>query len=80
MSNPSSPNLDKVLDNIAEEVLRERVEQENQETSLEKVREEIEIEVEAGDTRVFYFDKGVDAFQKHLTKKGFVEERGFRES
>ena len=42
-----------------------------------EVREETEIEVEARDDRAFYSDKGIDAFQKHLAKKGFVEERGF---
>ena len=37
------------------------------------------MEVEAGEARVFFSDKGAEAFLKSLTKKGFVEERGFRE-
>ena len=77
MSNPNSPTLNEIVENIVEEVLREKTEHENQETALEKVKEEIEIEVEVGDAKVFYYDKGVDAFHKHLTKKGLVEERGF---
>ena len=38
----------------------------------------MEIEVEAGEARAFYSNKGEEAFKKHLAKKGFVEERGFR--
>ena len=45
----------------------------------EETEEEIEVGVEAGDVRVFYTKKGAEAFQKSLAKKGFVEERGFRE-
>ena len=41
--------------------------------------EEIEIEVEAGEAKAFYSNKGEKAFKKHLAKKGFIEERGFRE-
>ena len=56
---------------------------ENLETSIEEVREEneeeIEVMVEKGEARTFYSDKGVEAFQKHLAKKGFVEERGFKQ-
>ena len=40
--------------------------------------EEIEVEIEAGDARGFYFDRGAEAYKKHLAKKGFVEERGFK--
>ena len=81
MSNPSSPTLDEVVGNIIEEGLRERAEQENQETVPEEVRqeaEEIEVEVEVEEARAFYSKKGADAFKKHLPKKGFVEERGFK--
>ena len=51
MSNPSSPTLDKVVENIVEEVLREKAKQpRNQETALKKVREENEeVEVEVGE-------------------------------
>ena len=34
--------------------------------------------MEEGEAKTFYFEKGVEAFQKHLAKKGFVEERGFK--
>ena len=81
MSNPSSPTLNEVVENIVEEVLRERVkQQENQETAPKEVGEknEEEIEVEAGDARAFYSDKGVEAYKKCLKKKGLVEERGFK--
>ena len=62
----------------------ERAEQqENPKTTIEEVREEneeeIEVMVEEGEARTFYSDKGVEAFQKHLDKKGFVEERGFKQ-
>ena len=46
MSNPNSPTLNKVIGNVVEEVLRERVEEGNQETALEVVPEEIEVVVE----------------------------------
>ena len=66
MSYPNSPNLNKVVENIVEEVLWERAkQQENQEIAPKK-----EIEVEVGDVR---------AFKKYLAKKGFVEGKGFRE-
>ena len=78
MSNPNSPNLDKVIGSVVEKVLRERVEQGNQESVLEVVLEEMEIEVEEGEARAFYSRKGEEAFKKHLAKKG-LEERGFRE-
>ena len=35
--------------------------------------------VEEGESRAFYSHKGVEVFQKHLAKKSFVEERGFKE-
>ena len=40
--------------------------------------EEIEVEIEAGDARGFYSDRGAEDYKKHLAKKGFVEERGFK--
>ena len=50
--------------------------------ALEEVPEEIEVEVkvevEVGEARAFYFDKGAQEFKKHLAKKGFVEDRGFK--
>ena len=48
---------------------------------MEEVREETEeneVKVGAGEARAFYSNKGVEAFKKHLAKKGFVEERGFK--
>ena len=39
---------------------------------------EEEIEVKAGDAEAFYSGKGEEAFEKHLAKKGFMEERGFK--
>ena len=41
--------------------------------------EEIEVVVEEGEARAFYSNKGAEAFQKHLAKKGSVEERGFKQ-
>ena len=87
MSNPNSLNLDEVIGNVVEEVLRERpeeaqrerAEEESQETALKVVPEEIEVVVEEGEARAFYYNKGAKEFQKHLTKKGFVEERGFKQ-
>ena len=66
MSNPNSPNLDEVTGNVvkevlqerAEEALRERVEVESQETALEVVPGEIEVVVKEGESRAFYFNKG----------------------
>ena len=43
------------------------------------MREETEeVEVEKGEAIVFLSNKGAKAFMKSLTKKGFVEQRGFR--
>ena len=72
------------MGNIIAEVLKERAEQqENLETTIEEAREEneeeIEVMVEEGEARTLYSDKGAEAFQKHLTKKGFVEKRGFKQ-
>ena len=69
MSNPSSPTFDEVIGNVVEEVLRERTEEQNQGTALKVMLEEIEVVVQ----------KGAKAFHKHLAKKGFVEERGFKQ-
>ena len=41
--------------------------------------EEIEVVVEEGEAKAFYSHKEVEVFQKHLAKKSFVEERGFKE-
>ena len=41
--------------------------------------EEIEVVVEKGEAKAFYSNKGVEAFQKHMAKKGFVEERVFNQ-
>ena len=46
--------------------------------ALEEVLEEIEVEVEAKEARAFYSDKGVEEFKKHLTKKRFMEDKGFK--
>ena len=62
----------------ADEVQRERAEEESQETTLEVVLEKIEVVVEEGEAKAFYSIKGAEAFQKHLAKKGFVEERAFK--
>ena len=48
----------------------------SQETSLDVMPEDIEAVVEEGEARALYSNKGAKVFQKHLTKKGFVEERG----
>ena len=43
------------------------------------MREETEeVEVERGEARVFLSNKGAEAFEKSLAKKGFKEERGFK--
>ena len=84
MLNPSSPNLDEVIRGVLEEILQERVDEvgremareENQENALEVVPEDIEVVVEEGEARSH---KGAEVFQKHLAKKIFVEERGFKE-
>ena len=82
MSSSSSPTLDEVIEEIMENVQEKRVEQrENQETThVEEVREEVEeMEGDAGETRMFLTDKGVEIFKKTLTKKGFIGKRGFKE-
>ena len=81
MSNPSSPTLDEVVENIMEEVLRERAKQPgNQKTAPEELREENkEVEIEAEEARIFFSHKGAEAFRTSLARKGFVEERGFKE-
>ena len=43
------------------------------------VLEKIEVVVEEGEVRAFYSNKGAKAFQKHLAKKGFLEERRFKQ-
>ena len=43
---------------MVEEVLRERLEEGNQETTLEVVPEEIKVVVEEGEARAFYSNKG----------------------
>ena len=75
MSSLSSPTLDEVVENIVEDVLRERVEQpETQETvpSEEVRKENEEMERAVVDARVFFTNKGVKNFKNILTKKGFV--------
>ena len=62
MSNPSSSILDEVIGNVIEEVLRERAEEQNQGITLKVMSEEIEVVVEKGEARVFYFNKGVEVF------------------
>ena len=87
MSNPSSPTLDKVIEDVLEKILPERADEfgremageENQENSLEVVPEVIEVVVEEGEAIALYSHKGVEVFQKHLAKKIFVEERGLKE-
>ena len=39
---------------------------------------EIEVEVEAGEARIFYSKKGAVSFKKYLAKKAFVEESNFK--
>ena len=73
MSKPNSLTLEEVLGNIAAKALGKREkQQENLETAME-------VMVEEGEARTLYSDKGAEAFQKHLAKKGFVEERGFKQ-
>ena len=87
MSNPNSLNLDEVIRNVVEEILQERAEEAqrerakevSQETTLEVMLNEIEVVVEEGEVRAFYSKKGAKAFEKHLAKKSFVEERGFKQ-
>ena len=82
MSNTSSSIIDEVIENVVEEILREKAEPENQENShaeeFKQEAEEIKIEVEAGEVISFYSEKGVNSFKKYLSKKGYVEERGFK--
>ena len=59
--------------------MRERVEEGNQETALKVVHEEIEVMVEEKEAKAFYSNKGEEVFKNHLTKKGYVEERGFKQ-
>ena len=66
MSSPSSPTLEEEIENIMENVQKERAKQpENQETvPMEGVREEAEqMEVEVGEARVFITDKGAEMFR-----------------
>ena len=35
--------------------------------------------MEEGEAMAFYFNKGEEAFKKHLAKTGYVEERGFKQ-
>ena len=87
MSNINFPTLDDVIGNVVEEILQERAEEvqremageENQENAIKVVPEEIEVVVEEGEARAFNSHKGAEVFQKHLTKKSFVEEKGFKE-
>ena len=53
--------------------------EESKENARKVVPEEIKVVVEEGEARAFYSHKGVEVFQKHLTKKSFVEERRFKE-
>ena len=73
MSSPSSPTLDEVVENIMEEVLRERIEQiKNRETvPVEEVREETsEVEVEAEEARVFLSEKGQRLSRRVSLRRG----------
>ena len=82
MSSPTSPTLNDLIRNIVEDVLRERAKQrKNQETvPMREVGEETEeVEGESREVRVFFTNKGVEAFKKSLARKGFVEESGFKE-
>ena len=38
------------------------------------------VKVKAGEARVFFTNKGAENFKKSLAKKGFIEERGSRNS
>ena len=78
MLNLRSSTLDEVIGNVVEEVLRERAEERNKETTLEVVPKEIEVMVEEGEAKAFYSNKGEEAFKKHLAKKVYLEERGFK--
>ena len=66
MSNPNSSNLDEVIANVVEEILQERTKEAHresakevsQETALEVMPKEIEMVVEEGEARAFYYNKG----------------------
>ena len=64
MSSPNSPTLDEVIGNIMEDVLHKKAEQlENQKISPEEIREKTEeVEVEAGEARVFLTENGDEVF------------------
>ena len=47
-----------MIGNVVEEVLRERAEEGNQETTLEVVPDDIEVVVEEREVRAFYSNKG----------------------
>ena len=84
MSSPNPLTLNGVIENIVEDVLREREREEqdeNQEIILtEEVREEARgMEGTEEEARVFLTEKWAEAFRKNLAKKGFIKERGFRE-
>ena len=70
--------MEEIFQERAEEAQRERTEEVSQETTFEVEPQEIEVVVEEGEAKAFYSNKGAEAFQKHLAKKGFVEERGFK--
>ena len=40
--------------------------------------EKIEIEVEVGEAKAFYLEKGANSFKNYLTQKRFMEERAFK--
>ena len=71
--------MEDILQERADKVGREMEGEENQENALEVVPKEIEVVVEEGESIAFYSHKGAEVYQKHLAKKGFVEERGFKE-
>ena len=58
MSNPNSPTLEKVIENVVKEFIRERAEEGSQETAIEVVPKEIEVVVEEGEAKAFYSNKG----------------------
>ena len=47
-----------MIENVVEEVMRERAKKRNEETSLEVFPKEIEVVVEEEEARAFYFNKG----------------------
>ena len=72
--------MEEILQERDEEVQTEMAKEENQKNALEVVSDKIEVVVEEREARAFYSHKGEEVFQKHLVKKSFVEERGFKES